>query len=148
MQNLTIIICVNDFRCLKNCKPVSLRAQINLCLCSALVRNLTIIICVNNFRWLRFIDTFSLLVNKWRGWGGRSCCMKCVQPISFTIIILCLLVAAVSICTTASAAFSVPLPCFLSCLCCMDKYTMRFRTVRMKHTQVNNLLMFLNRGSY
>jgi hypothetical protein len=47
----------------------------------------------------------------------------------------------VAVCTTASAAFSVLSPCFPSCLCCMDKYTMRLRTVRMKHTQVNNLLM-------
>jgi hypothetical protein len=54
----------------------------------------------------------------------------------------------VAICTTASAAFSVPSPCFPSCLCCMDKYTMRLRTVRMKHTQVNNLFVFMSRGSY
>lgn len=101
-----------------------------------------------DFRWLRYIDTFSLLLNAWRGWGGRNCCMKCVQPISITIIILSLLVAAVVICTTASAAFCVPSPCFPSCLCCTDKYTMRLRTVRMKHTQVNNLLMLLSRGSY
>ena len=148
MQNLTIIICINDFRWLKNCKPASIRAKINLCHCSAWIQYLTVIICVNDFRWLRYIDTFSLLLNAWRWWGGRNYCMKCVQPISITITILSLLVAAVAIYTTGSAAFSVPSPCFPFCLCCMDKYTMRLRTVRMKHTQVNNLLMFLSRGLY
>jgi hypothetical protein len=148
VQNLTIIIYIIDFRWLKNCKLVNLIAKIHLSQCYALVHNLTIIIFVNDFRWLRFIDTFSLLLNAWRGWGGRNCCMKCVQSISITIIILSLLVAAVAICTTASAAFCAPLHCFLSYLCCMDKYTMRLRTVRMIHTQVNNLLMLLSRGSH
>jgi hypothetical protein len=117
-----------------------LEQKISLYVYSALVQHLTVIICVNNFRWLRYIDKFSMLLNTWRGWGGRNCCMKCVQPISITTTILSLLVAAVAICTTASAAFSVPSLCFPYYLFCMDKCTMKLRTVMLKHTQVNNLL--------
>jgi hypothetical protein len=80
----------------------------------------------------------------WRGWGERNCCMKCVQPIFITITILSHLALVVEICTTASAVLSVALPCCPSCLCYMDKYTMRLRTVRVKHTQVINVLMFFS----
>jgi len=80
--------------------------------------------------------TFFRAVHARRRWGGRNCCMKCVQPTSITIITLSLLAAVVAVCVTAGAVSAVPLPCCSSWLCYMDKYTMKLKTVRMKHTQV------------